>query len=120
LKIKTSFVFFFQSQYKKYKVDKSLNELAPTPPPVFDTSSPLSFVDTSSSLLALDSGFRNFANKTFANYWRKSRARIGESSVELRQLANVPEINWRKCNGHSPIGESSGSILAKVESISIG
>jgi hypothetical protein len=38
----------------------------------------------------------------------------GESSVDIRQLANVQEINWRKCNGHSPIGECTGDKLAKV------
>jgi hypothetical protein len=34
--------------------------------------------------------------------------------MDTRQLANVQEINWRKCNGHSPIGECTGDKLAKV------
>jgi hypothetical protein len=41
------------------------------------------------------SGFRNFANKTFANYWRKSRGYTGESSVDIRQLAKVQSVYWR-------------------------
>ncbi len=62
-------------------------------------------------------GFRNFANKTFANYWRKSRGYTGESSVDIRQLAKVQPVYWRKFSGYSPIGESSVGIrqLAKVQ-----
>ena len=50
---------------------------------------------------------------TFAN-WRKCKGYIGESSVEIRQLAKVQGIYWRKFTGNSPIGESTGGILAKV------
>jgi hypothetical protein len=40
-------------------------------------------------------GFPLFANKTFANYWRKSGGYIGENPVNFRQLAYVHRDNWR-------------------------
>ena len=43
-----------------------------------------------------------------------SKEPIGESSVDICQLANVRGINWRKYSGHSPIGEFAGDKLAKV------
>ena len=46
-------------------------------------------------------GFPNFANKIFAN-WTFAN---GES----------PKVHWRKYSGLSPIGESLGCVLAKVQ-----
>jgi hypothetical protein len=40
---------------------------------------------------------------------------FGESTADIRQLAKVIRVYWRKYNGHSPIGESHESILAKVQ-----
>jgi len=60
-------------------------------------------------------GFRNFANKTFANYWRKSRGYTGESSLDIRQLAKVQRVYWRKFSGYSSIGESTGGTLANIQ-----
>jgi hypothetical protein len=34
--------------------------------------------------------------------------------VDIRQLAKVPVMSWRKYCGLSPIGESPGGVLAKV------
>ena len=62
-------------------------------------------------------GFRNFANKTFVNYWRKCRASIGESLVELRQLARVQWIYWRMSTELSPIGDFPMDILANVHRV---
>ena len=49
----------------------------------------------------------------FAN-WRKYTGYIGESSLVIRQLAKVQVVYWRKFTGSSPIGESTGGVLAKV------
>ena len=54
---------------------------------------------------SVEPGNRNFANMTFANYWRMSWGCIGESNVDPRQLANVRGVYWRKSCGLSPIGE---------------
>jgi hypothetical protein len=60
-------------------------------------------------------GIRNFANKTFASYWRKSRGRTGESSLNSRQLANFHEIHWRKSSELSSIGEFPRGGMTRVE-----
>jgi len=59
-------------------------------------------------------GNRNFANMTFANYWRMSWGCIGESHVDFHQLANVRGVYWRKSCGLSPIGECPEGVLANV------
>jgi hypothetical protein len=57
-------------------------------------------------------GFPLFANKTFANYWRKSGGYIGENPVNFRQLANVQRDNWRM--SRETIGECPERQLANV------
>jgi hypothetical protein len=47
--------------------------------------------------------------------WRKYRGYIGESSVDIRQLAKVQRVYWRKFSGYSPIGESTGGTLANIQ-----
>ncbi len=47
---------------------------------------------------------------TLAN-WRKYWGYIGESPVDIRQLANVGEVYWRNYSGLSPLANVQ---LAKV------
>ena len=67
--------------------------------------------------ICYDQGFRNLANKTFANYWRKSRASIGESLLELRQLATVQQIYWRMSTELSSISDCLKHTLASVHRV---
>ncbi len=53
--------------------------------------------------------------KVIRVYWRKSCMRIGESTVDIRQLAKVFYMYWRKYSGLSPIGESPVCVLARVQ-----
>jgi hypothetical protein len=41
---------------------------------------------------------------TFAS-WPKYKGYIGESSMEIRQLANVQGLHWRKFSGRSPMAK---------------
>ena len=38
-----------------------------------------------------------------------------QSSMDIRQLAEVQRAHWRKFSRHSSIGESAGGVLAKVQ-----
>src|ERR1700722_18358672 len=40
---------------------------------------------------------------------------VDESPVDIRQLAKFRRMYWRKYSGHSSIGQSPGSGLAKVQ-----
>ncbi|CAM4988956.1 unnamed protein product [Rotaria socialis] len=51
---------------------------------------------------------------TFAN-WRNSTECIGESIVDVRQLAKFQRPYWRKYSGLSPIGEAPPNVLVKVQ-----
>ncbi len=48
-------------------------------------------------------GIPNFANETFANYWRKSRGCIGELSMDILAKIHWTFANWRISKGY--IGE---------------
>ena len=63
------------------------------------------------------SGFRNFANKTFANYWWESTISVGESLVDLRQLPTVEWICWWMSTELQPVGDFLGNTLANVHRI---
>ena len=62
-------------------------------------------------------GIRKFANKTFANNWRKSWGYIGECPPDFRQLANVQGIYWRKSGGYSPILTKVRWTFASISSV---
>ena len=52
-------------------------------------------------------GFRNFANRIFANCWRIPMEHIDESPLNFRQLANFHGTYWRIPTG-------------RVEDVSVG